>query len=441
MDTPDTTTVDPSHRESWTKFAAWSAEQLGCALSYDGTTYRLVKDHFNEAIGEDQATVSTIRRRWSLRRSKRDEAATEEIQPLLEATSEQDVILGLISLINQKPEPPSLRPSHQPLAVHEITESLFAAYRLDGGKLHVAGCQLEDIPFLRMTTLTESADNESPSLSHQFFDASGQEVPVSTIKDLGLDQAVGCQDIPHRIDERVLSVRKQMVDQTTGGAVSLVWARHASGLLRFEFGEESVDTDFHGWVKTLKPPAAICPQTGAETYHLATTDDGKIIAAEQVALCEVSGKRCTSDELETCAETGKRVAPELLTTFAFTGDPVLKTQMQRCERCRSWVPASRLSRTGCVVCDSAKRTTQLPVSPEVLFAGFPKLVNQSWFATEMEDKTILVNEGWFRRRVAIVDNSTHKLVYLAEASRLSSVWRPMFNHGYGEQPQAEGEDA
>ncbi len=441
MDTPDTTTVDPSHSESWTKFAAWSAEQLGCALSFDGTTYRLVKDHLDEAVGEDQATVSTIRRRWSLRRSKRETPSTDEIQPLLEADSEREVILGLFSLINQKPEPPNLRPSSQPLAVHEITESLFAAYRLDGGKLHVAGCQLEDIPFLRMTTLAESTDYESSTLIHQFFDTSGQQVAEELINDLGLDQSISCEEIPHRVDEKVLSIRNQLVEQVPVGAISLVWARRASGLLRFEFGEESVDTDFQGWVKTLKPPAAICPQTGVETFHLSTTDNGRIIAAEQIAICEVSGKRYPTEELETCAETGKRVAPDLLTTFAFTGERILKSEMRQCDRCKSWVPASRLSRTGCVVCDSAKRTEELPVPPEELFAGYPKLAKQTWLAAEAKDRTILVSDGWFRRRVAIVDNATRKLVYLAEASRFSSVWRPIVNHAYGEEPQPKGEDA
>lgn len=433
MDASETATVDHSHRESWTKYAAWSAEQLGCALSFDGTTFRLVKDHFDEAVGEDQATVSTIRRRWSLRRSKRETPSTDEIQPLLEVTSEREVILGLFSLINEKSEPPNLRPCSQPLAVHEITESLFAAYCLDNGKLHVAGCQLKDIPFWRMTTLAESTDNAPPTLVHHFFDASGQQIDEELINNLELDQTISCEEIPYRVDEKVLSIRNQLMDQTSVGAVSLVWVRHASGLLRFEFGEESVDTEFQGWIKTLKPPAAICPQTGVETYHLSTTDDGRIIAAEQIAICEVSGKRYPADELESCAETGKRVTPELLTTFVFTGERILKSEMRQCDRCKTWVPASRLSRTGCLVCDSAKCLAELPVPPAELFADFPKLAKQKWLVSESEDKTILVNEGWFRRRVAIVDNLTRKLVYLAEASRLSSVWRPIVNHGYGEE--------
>ncbi len=438
MDTPDTTTIDPPQSESWTKFAAWSAEQLGCALSFDGETYRLVPDQYKEAGGEDQASVSTIRRRWSLRRSKQN---SEEPRPLLEVATEEDLLNGLISLINEKPNPPSLRPKGQPQAVHELTDSLFAAYQLDGGKLRVAGCRLEDVPFFRMTTLAENANAESTTLVHRYFDTAGNIVSDSLINDLGLDQVEAYDDATPRLDEKLVAQGKQLSEQENEGVISLVWARRASGLLRFEFGEESVDVEFSGWAKTLVAPAVVCPQTGVETFHLSTTDDGQIVAAEQIACCQVSGKRYTSETLETCSETRKRVAPDLLTTFAFNNKKVLKSCLHPCDCCHILIPASKKTRSGCRVCDSAKPNSDSKSQAAELLADYPKLAKQKWSITEYDGKTILVNEGWFRRRIAVVENQSKRVVYLAESSRLSNVWRPIVNHDHGEQAPVEGEDA
>ena len=43
------------------------------------------------------------------------------------------------------------RPPGQPASVSEIASRLFPAYTIDNGHMHLAGCQLTDHPFLRLS--------------------------------------------------------------------------------------------------------------------------------------------------------------------------------------------------------------------------------------------------------------------------------------------------
>ena len=53
-----------------------------------------------------------------------------------------------------------IRPTEQPTAVNDIAQNLFAAYQVDGGRVHLGGCQLTDYPFLRLSFVTTDNGQE-----------------------------------------------------------------------------------------------------------------------------------------------------------------------------------------------------------------------------------------------------------------------------------------
>jgi len=80
--------------------------------------------------------------------------------------------------------------------------------------------------------------------------------------------------------------------QTTETAlIEIVWHRWAAGKLRFTIGNEFVEVPFADWAARLMPPAFKCPHSGKLTFNLAAIDDGRIVAADEIAACEQSGRQ------------------------------------------------------------------------------------------------------------------------------------------------------
>ena len=73
-----------------------------------------------------------------------------------------------------------LRPVGQPEFVHQLTKTLFAPYRVEGGSISLVGCFLEEVPFL---VISGPADDE-----RRFFDQDGQQLTDSFVQSLGIDQ-------------------------------------------------------------------------------------------------------------------------------------------------------------------------------------------------------------------------------------------------------------
>lgn len=436
------------HEEPWTRFAAWAVDELGCVLAYDGSVYRLQIDTFDAPSegsqrsggkSDQEATPSTIRRRWSLRRSGRKAQANVEAEaagPLLTATTQLELLTGIVAKLLERPMPPSVRPVRQPHAVHELTDRFFEAYQLDGGKAHMAGCHLEEVPFVRRTRIDSVADSDTDQVAvwHSYFDEQGKPVADQLVEELGLNQVESARDSAPRVTPRLVerlslsttTQDKSVADKENANELqTIVWARRATGRIRFEFGDESVDAPFDGWVKTLSAPAIICPRTGRETFSLTTVEGGDIVAAEEVVLCEVTDHRHIASDLDRCAETNKLVEPELLEPCPITGDWVLSTEFVPCPRCQQSVPKGKATATGCKGCDGAKRVgTNHPVL-QAIQAKHPAFAKQGWQLAETQRAVILVRDGWLRRRVATFDKATLELLHEAEASRFSATWRPV----------------
>ena len=130
----------------------------------------------------------------------------------------------------------------------------------------------------------------------------------------------------------------------------LAWVKHASGHLDFEIGETTVSLPFSGWAKLLQAQPYTSPQSGASSFHLAATDDGRIDTFDQIAPCQQSGRRVLRQELVTCSVTNKHVLEEFTETCPVTGQPCLTEQFATCPTCQQKVGQLALAEGDCTAC-------------------------------------------------------------------------------------------
>lgn len=424
-------TGNASGVEPWTALAAWAADELGVRLEYDGTVYR-IQDAGHEEPGDTSASESTIRRGWFRRRAKSKAEDTPEPEPFT-AEAPADVVDELVRRLRESGEPIHARPIEQPTAVHELSARLFDAYTLDGGQAHLAGCHLEDVPLVRLTWLADE-EEATPRIEHRFFDELGVPIAWAEAVALGLDRVAPMAEPLPRVEagrlERMLASAAKSSASEPPSLVTLVWAKQAWGRLRFEFGDESFDTEFSGWASTLEAPPAVCPATGEPTFHLAATDDGQIAAAEAITPSVVTGRRALTSELVTCSATGKLAEAEHFAPCAATAEPILLTELETCSRCGLSV-GPRDKRPGdCNACRAAERVTLDEATWSKAVAAQPKLAARKWQVTQTDEAYILESSGWFRRNVVTLDRATLAVLHAAEASRFSSTWRPVAAASY-----------
>lgn len=410
--------------EPWTAFAAWGADALGLKLAFDGDAYRIEVDHFDQPA-EGSVSGSSMRRSWIRRKPK--PAPPEETPPFITDT-QQKLLAELCERLRAHPTPLLARPSDQPTAVHELTDRLFAAYTLDGGKAHVAGCHLEDTPIVRLTQ--PGVDGEGKEIvTHTFYDEEGKPLTVELISALGLSKVQSGSEATPRIETgRLITAMAEARRQGNqeSAVASIVFAKRAWGRLRFEFGEDSVDASFDGWARTLTAPSVVCPQTGRETFHLGITEKGErgeIAAAEEIAVCSVTGHRRVLSDLVRCAVTDQLAEAEWLAPCGTTGDSVLKSELVACKRCGQLAMKKAVSKSGCRGCDAAKHVPANDPRLAKVFAKHPRLSDQRWTLAEMPAAFVLESASWFRKRVVTIDKESLAILREAEASRFSLTWR------------------
>lgn len=416
--------------EPWSALAAWAADELGVRLEHDGKRYQIVTPAA-EPEGDPSASGVSLKKRWFRRR--RAEATVSEPAPVEPFTTEApaDVVEELVHRLADGPVP--ARPSEQPTAVHELAARLFDAYQLDWGQAHLAGCHFDNVPLIRWTRLLD-LDEPAPRVEHRFFDELGEPLPWDLAVALGADRVAPFEDEPPRIDggrvERMLASAGRRAGDQEPVLVTLVWVKRARGRLRFEFGDESIDTAFDGWASTLEAPPVVCPATGVETFHLAATDDGKIAAAGAIAVSAVTGRRLLASELETCVATGKQAEPEHFAKCVATGEAVLTSEAVACDRCGQRVAPAAKHAGDCDACRAAERVAIDPSVWKAIVAKHSRLGSSKWQASQTAGAYLLEASGWLRRHVVTIDRESLEVLHAAEASRFSSTWRPVAVSSY-----------
>jgi hypothetical protein len=327
------------------------------------------------------------------------------------------------------------RPLRQPMAVNDVTATLFGAYRVDGGQVHLAGCQLTDHPFLRLSFAPNDADGD---VRHVFVAPDGSSVSEDLAPRLGLNQLQPILKHPPRIDDGALrslfaAGRRIAAKQSTSRepdavvaeplAVAVAWVRHAEGRLQFSIGSAAVDHPFSSWAALLTPEPFVGKESGVSSFHLAATDDGRIEPADAIGVCQKSGRRMLRQELVECSVTGLNVSPEFTETCPVSGRPALRGEFTLCKRCRQRVSNAVLSDGVCSACRSLADVSKDDPRLVWIFGEHPGLDRwKRWQLAETETAYIAQASSLMRQLLAVVEKDTLAIRRLAQRSRLSKAW-------------------
>jgi len=318
-------------------------------------------------------------------------------------------------------------PAEQPTSVAEIAGILFPAYTVDDGRVSLAGCALEERLVLQLVYEQGSQRLEV------YLNSEGKEVDGQPIAQDREIKFVPLANPPDRLEadlERLLAAGSRLAEERlpAGGNAEpigcrAIWCKYVEGKLRFTIAAASVDLPFSGWTRTLSPPPFLCSRTGAATFRLAATDDGRIAAAERIEACAETGRRLLSTELIRCAVTRHRVCPVLAEVCPISGRRLLRTEMVRCGSCRQRVSPQVVERNQCQACRRLKTVKKADPRMARLLHEHPTLDRwRRWRMSETSRVYVLVAFGWLKRLLLVVDKETLELRYMATGSRLSSRW-------------------
>ena len=340
----------------------------------------------------------------------------------------------LVQQLQDRPLPINAAPDEQPAGVAALSPHLFSAYEVDGGKVQLAGCTLEDRPLLRLTYATGEEDSNG-HLVHVFSDRQGNVISDDLLADLGVDRIKPLDSVPRTAEIGPLD---QWIEQAeTAGCervqsadpficATLVWCKHCAGKLLFDFDGASIEIPFSGWASRFaqgkeKPPPYTCPLTGAESYHLAATDDGRITVASEIDVCCESGRRVLSSELVTCEDSGQRALDDYFTRCPVSERHVLRSGLQSCSVCQQDVSASALKAGRCAACRTPQPAGKDEPRMARVLGEFPKLDRwRKWKLSETAAVYVLVGSTMLRRLIVVVDKDTLEPRHLLTGNR----WLP-----------------
>lgn len=347
----------------------------------------------------------------------------------------------LLAELRQADRPFHAAAARQPLSVHELAQHLFAQYTVDGGHVHLAGCSLEDRPFLRLSCLHSRPTGGGGQLVHCYGDSEGNVVDAEMRESLGLDHVVAVGKRPPRIDVELVRdwtqvTRRQCechdadVSASELIAVTVIWCKHAEGKLAFSIGQASAEVCFAGWGRMLAerrclPPPYACPLSDRSSYHLAATDDGHITVAEAIDRCAESSQKVLENELRTCAVTQQRVLPEYLRECPCTGTQVRASILETCSLCQQRVSPRAMANTRCSACRRLRAIPHNTPALQRLLAAYPKLGKLSrWRMAESKTVWIFAGRGVWRKVLIVVHKQRWEVLHLAFGNRWPRAWTP-----------------
>jgi len=322
-------------------------------------------------------------------------------------------------------------PADQPNRVHEVAARLLGAYEVIGGHAHLAGCTLDDVPVVRVSDRGDQ--HQSPTIDLIFGQANpqGRRVDEQLHQDLGLANLCPSRpppSVPPQETTRLVDTARQAAglpegDQDLTKEITVIWCKYARGKVQFTIGDAIAQQAFAGWARQLEAPKYQCPVTGVESYRVAATSDGRVIAADELATCDISGQRLPRRELVKCVATHQHVAMDLAVRCAVSQQHVLKSELMACPVCRQQVSPLAITGGRCQGCRSL--TTVRLDDPRLVqvLAMFPQLANWRWLRlAETTVAYILTASGLMDRRLIVVDKATGRLLHAAKRSRISTAW-------------------
>ena len=193
-------------------------------------------------------------------------------------------------------------PSDQPNSVHDVADQLLGAYSIENGHAHLAGCTLDIVPVVRL-----SSENRESEIHIMFGQAttSGRLVDGELAGTLGLTDlssserppSVSPAEVERLVTRaRTLAETEAEADVATGEA-TLIWCKFVRGKVQLTIGGSVAQVGFADWARSLNPQPFHCEASGKDTFSVAATSDDRIVAAEDLGVCEVSGRRLPGSEL------------------------------------------------------------------------------------------------------------------------------------------------
>ncbi len=319
------------------------------------------------------------------------------------------------------------RPLDRPLALHEITPQLFDAYIIEGGQMHVAGCRISD----RLFAVCSLVNNHESRVVQTVVDHEAQPVDAQLIERLGLLASGPCGIHPPRMP---LRDAVEVVDHASSAArklgelgelhsVVIVLSRWATGAVEFEVADTTTRVEFADWAAELKPPPIVGPQTGAPTYHLATTHDGRLAAIEQLATSDETGHRLLKSELTKCASTGKLVERDLCLECPVTGELSLKSTFAKCETCLQKVSRQALVTGECGCCRGRSVASKFESPLAELLPKFPALAKHGRFKlSQSRDVFVVEAIGIWQRMLVVVNRTSFDPLHVATGTPFTRQW-------------------
>lgn len=401
-------------------FTLWALDTLGLPAKPEGDgIYRL-------EIPEDRPAFDDAH---EVRFTCQANGENGAVQPVAAGTELFDWLVGQLQ---GRPLPINAAPIEQPAGVAELSQQLFAAYQVDGGKVQLAGCTLADHPLLRLT-YSAGTDDSSRELVHVFVDREGQIVEGDLLAELGTHRLKPLDDIPRnaeagRLDDwikRAEAVARQQAGSTEPPVcTTLVWCKHCAGKLSFDFDGAGIEIPFSGWAARFvsgadKPPPYLCPLTGAESHHLAATDDGRITVASEIGVCCESGRRVLKSELQSCEESGQLALDDFVTTCPVSEKRVLRSRLTRCSVCQQEVSLSAITSGRCTACRVPQAIGKEEPRMARILGEFPKLDRwRKWRLSETATVYVLFGSTMLRRLVVVVDRESLEPRHLLTGNRL-----------------------
>ncbi|MDH3718820.1 MAG: hypothetical protein OES79_11935 [Planctomycetota bacterium] len=319
-------------------------------------------------------------------------------------------------------------PEDQPRRVSDVAERLLKEYRVEGGSVHLAGCTLDEVPIIRLKT-----DDEGREVYRIFgpADELGRDVDEQLFQQLGLQRLVAAGRPPtvSPREERRLIARaaEAAADIATGEDADepdkIVWCKYARGKIQFTIGDVVSNVSFAGWARTVAPPAYRCPASGQEIFAVAATSDGRIVAAEQLAVCQQTGRRLPRCEMVRCAVTDELVSQELAQRCPVSGQMVLEQRLLECPVCREAVSPLAVERGRCAACRRLSAVSREDQQMLRILKQHPRLSSWQWLRlAETETAFLVMAAGFYQRRLLVLDKESLTVRHAARGNRLSGKW-------------------
>lgn len=337
------------------------------------------------------------------------------------------------------------QPATQPASVSEITPHLFEPYRVEGGRVQLGGCRLEDRPILKFIYRLDASperDDAEDRLVHLFAMPDGAAVDSELVAALGLEQLVpysGRLPILTAEQRELLSEEGQRQAAQLGQisktaqlmSATIVWCKYVVGKLTFIVGESKAEVNCEGWARLLaegrlKPPPFKCPESSLESYHLAITDDGLVTVSEALATCAGSGRRGLAVQMRPSALSGKLALPEGLVRCPVSGEEVLESELVTCPMCGQSLAPSALRGNRCLACRRLSSVSKDDPRMARALGEYPGLDHwRRWKIAETDRAYILQAVGLVRQLVIVLDKDSLEVLRAAEGHRLLGSWQEL----------------